>query len=345
MKSKFSFAFAAMLVLSVFFSGCGQDKAVKNEFGWYVDLDACMTAAKKSGKKIIMLFSRDDSDHVSAGFKEKIFFTEEFMPEFSKQYELCNIDFSLSRFQAVFPKDDADKETLKKASELKKQFDKDMRVAAIYGASVTPAVFILSADGFVMSEITYIEAQNTKEFAEMLESYAGEIALLDEEIESLKKAKGMDRVSAINALYDGTKTSYRYLLKDYIQEVIKLDKDNQSGLVGKYILADASSKSMDFYLSRQPEKAPDAYVKAAEHPYLSTEQKQQAYYAAAYITGSQDPSLETSEQIIGYLTAAIDVDPSSNLGKQCKKMLERTKEIYERQKAIDAQRAAEESEE
>ena len=96
-------------------------------------------------------------------------------------------------------------------------------------------------------------------------------------------------------------------------EVIKLDKKNESGLVGKHLLARASTKAMECYLRRQPDKAVECYLEPLKSKFLSVEEKQRSYFAAAYITGKNDMSVANSKKIIEYLNAAIDLDPQEKI--------------------------------
>ncbi len=333
---------SVFVVMPLFLTGCNRPDISK--YGWYSDLDVCLDAAKKENKNVFLLFTRDNSDQVSLGLKEKVFFTDEFKYLFSDQYKFCCLDFSIERLKMAAPAEDASSGEKKIAAVEAKRLDRDMKKLVIYGAQTTPLLLVLTSEGYVISCVSYIPSKTPEEFADMMHMFDNDIISMTDEIKSLKNLRGVEKVQAIDRIYETTNNTYRYSLKDLILEVPKLDKKNQSGLVGKYILAAASTKSLDYYLDRHPEKAPDAYIAALNSNYLDTNQKQQCYYAAAYIIGSQDPSIEVSEKIMGYLQKAIDLDAESPLGQQCAHMLEKTKIIYERQKAFEEQKEKESEE-
>ncbi|MCM1224123.1 MAG: hypothetical protein NC548_57690, partial [Lachnospiraceae bacterium] len=157
-------------------------------------------------------------------------------------------------------------------------------------------------------------------------------------VSAVKVARGQEKISAIDLLYENMHTNYRYQLRELCDEVVRLDKKNESGLVGKYLLARAATEAMDCYLERKPEKAAECYTKYVSSQFLSVEQKQQCYYAAAYITGNERPSLEVSEKILGYLNSLVELDSQTPLAKQAKILSERQQEILKRQKEIEVKK-------
>lgn len=328
---KFFAASLAVIFALALFAGCSK-KAVKDDYGIYNDFDSALKAAKKSGKKLLLVFTKIEDGGFNKTIVDDVLHADNYNELLGGEFETCQIDYSRERFSK------------KSESFNEARNERDMRTAVIYGAENPPAVLVLTKEGYVITNITYLPAKNAKEFFDIIEVDRENIVALETLLSEISAAKGLDRVKKIDELYEKTSTNYRYQLRALSDEVVKLDKKNESGLVGKYLLARASSKAMDCYLRREPEKAVEAYLEPLKSSFLSVEEKQRSYFAAAYITGNNGQSVENSKKIIGYLNAARDLDPNSPLAERCKFLLERQERILAGQKETAAKKAAEESE-
>ena len=106
-----------------------------------------------------------------------------------------------------------------------------------------------------------------------------------------------------------TDQTYRTFLLPLVQTAINLDKTNETGLVGKFILAQAQAQSMFAYSKGDVEEAVKQYLTAANNEFLKDEEKQECFYTAAYLvtaSGSTD-----YEGIIEYMQTAYDLAPHS----------------------------------
>lgn len=324
---------AALLSLAAaaLFCGCSK-KIVKDDYGIYSDFDTALAAAQKSGKKLLLFFTKTEDGGFNETIVNDVLHADNYNELVGGEFETCVIDYSRERFSKKSENFDEARN------------ERDMKVAVIYGVESTPSVLILTNKGYVITNITYLPAKNAKEFADIIEIDRAAISDMENFLVELDASKGLDRVKKIDELYEGTKANYRYQLRALSDEVIKLDKKNKSGLVGKYLLARASTKAMECYLRREPDKAVECYLEPLKSKFLSVEEKQRSYFAAAYITGNNSPSVENSEKIIGYLTAARDLDPESQLAERCRLLLERQEKILADQKETAAKKAEEESE-
>lgn len=326
----FALALAAAF-LTAALSSCAK-RVAPDANGVYSDFDSALKAAQKSGKKILLFFTKLEDGGFNESIVNGVLGAADYKELLGGEFETCRIDYSRERFS-------------KKSENFNEaQNDRDMKTAVIYGAENPPSVLLLTKEGYVISNITYIPAKSPKEFLEIIEVDRENIAVLESLLSEIEKARGLDRVAKIDELYENTATNYRYQLRGLSEQVIKLDKKNKSGLVGKYLLARASTKAMDAYLRREPEKAVEAYLEPLKSKFLSVEEKQRSYFAAAYITGNNSPSVENSKKIIGYLTQARDLNPDSPLAERCKFLLERQERILAGQEETAAKKAAEESE-
>lgn len=317
-------------VMALVLTGCSKAE-VKNEYGWYTDYNACLKQAQATDKKVILIISRDESDTVSADLKKNVLYTPEFAETFGADFEFCENDISPSLFKAAKPPKDADKETKKNAKKFSKILESRMRVVTIHGIANTPTVYVLSKQGYVIKDFTYVPCTTVKEFEEMIDEYKPGIAAYQSLIDDVYAAKGKEKIAAIDRLYEYSNPNYRYMMTDLMRQVEKLDKKNETGLVGKYVMAIATSDAMDAYISRKPDQVEKIYAKAAAHPQLTPDQRQQSYYAAAYVIGSNTPSPELTVKIIDYLEKAIEINPDSGIGQHCAGLLAQVKEFKVRQ--------------
>lgn len=330
MANKAAALFVALVAFAAaaFFCGCSK-KSAPDAYGIYSDFDSVLAVAKKSGKKILLFFTKMED----GGFNEKILdgvlHASDYNEIFGNEFETCLIDFSRERFSKKSENFDEAKN------------DRDMNTAVIYGLETAPAVMILTKQGYVITNITYLPAENPEELSKIIELDRKSIDGMDKLLAEIDGAKGLDRVAKIDELFEQTKANYRYQLRALSDEVIKLDKKNESGLLGKHLLARASTKAMDCYLRRQPEKAVECYLEPLKSKFLSVEEKQRSYFAAAYITGKNDMSVENSKKIIEYLNAAIELEPQSELAERCRFLLDRQEKILANQIETEAKKAEE----
>lgn len=334
----------AAFAIAFAFAGCSKE-TVKNQYGWYEDYDACLKEAKKNNKRVMLLVTRDDSDQISANLKDKLFYSKEFTDKYSSEYEFCVVDVSNDLFVRAFPeknvpkeiRDDEEqkKEWLKNAKKEKAHFEKllekRMRVVTLFGINVTPTMFVTTKEGYVLNVLTYFPTDVLEDFAEDFDSYKDRMNDYETLVKTVDESKGLARVKAINNLYEATNHNYRYMITDLMREVEKLDKKNETELVGKFVLAIASSDSMDAYIERKPEKVPDIYEKVAKNPKLDADQKQQAYYAAAYVIGTNTPSPKVTEKLFYLLKKAIEINPETPIGQHCSQLLSQVEDFKIRQ--------------
>lgn len=329
--------FLFTILFAIIFAGCSKN-FTKDEFGIFHDLDETISAAEKSDKKILLVFTKLDSGGFNETLVNQVLHAPDYQEKLGAEFETCQIDFSKEDFSSEKNSDAADSSKKKPAKKMKAQTERDMRTTVIYGVETPPTVMILSPQGFVISSITYLSCINVTEFSNIVEVEREKIDAMEKLVSAVKNAEGLEKISAIDLLYENTHTNYRYQLRELCDEVVRLDKKNESGLVGKYLLARAATEAMDCYLERKPEKAAECYTKYASSQFLSMEQKQQCYYAAAYITGNERPSVEVSEKILEYLNSLVELDSQTPLAKQAQFLAERQQKILERQKNIEAQK-------
>lgn len=318
--------FLFLIFFAIIFAGCAQNSS-KDEFGIFHDLEKTISVAEKSDKKILLVFTKLESGGFNETLVNQVLHAQDYQEKIGAEFETCQIDFSKEDFSSQ----------KKSAKKTKAQTERDMNTTVIYGVETPPTVMILSPQGYVISSITYLSCINVQEFSNIIEVEREKIDAMEKMVAAVKNAEGIEKISAIDLLYENTHANYRYQLRKLCDEVVRSDKKNESGLVGKYLLARASTEAMDCYLARKPEKAAECYIKYVRSKFLSVEEKQRCYYAAAYITSNERPSVKISEKILGYLDSLVKLDSETPIAKQAQFLAERQQKILERQKEAEAQ--------
>lgn len=318
--------FLFLIFFAIVFAGCTRNSS-KDEFGIFHDLEKTISVAEKSDKKILLVFTKLESGGFNETLVNQVLHAQDYQEKIGAEFETCQIDFSKEDFSSQ----------KKSAKKTKAQTERDMNTTVIYGVETPPTVMILSPQGYVISSITYLSCINVQEFSNIIEVEREKIDAMEKMVAAVKNAEGIEKISAIDLLYENTHANYRYQLRKLCDEVVRSDKKNESGLVGKYLLARASTEAMDCYLARKPEKAAECYIKYVRSKFLSVEEKQRCYYAAAYITGNERPSVKISEKILGYLDSLVKLDSETPIAKQAQFLAERQQKILERQKEAEAQ--------
>jgi thioredoxin-related protein len=332
MKKQLKLVVLAMTALAVLAS-CSKpkNKARKpseniDSTTWIDNLIDGKAAAVKENKKIFIFFSGDDQDGASAGLKEKVFNTEEFIRVYTDKYVLVNLDFSDSKFEAAKADPLASDEEKKVAGELEKRLEENLRDASLYNIEATPTFYILTKEGYVVKEVIFEKpVSSVEEVNAVFEGFEDEIAVYDNTLSSaVNSPDKKDRLEAIDKLFELTDPQHRYLLVDLSGLYVKLDKKNETGNVGKHIVAIANANAVQAYLDQDPAAASDQFANAAKSRYLSSVEKQQCYYTAGYLYGQSAPN--DFKKIKSYFEKSYNADPESQYAEQIQNMVKMLEE-------------------
>lgn len=298
---------AVLLAVVISVTGCAKKGA------WLTDYEEAKKIAAKQNKNMIVFFSGDDWDEKSAALKENITNKPEFIKAAKKDYVLVNIDFSQDIYQKVLSFDeetatDADK---KEYDRINAEYEAKAEIARQYNLASYPTLYVATAEGQVVTLYEYYEEVDS------LDSMIGRLERLKEKVEEIntlsenvKKATGIERVKAIDALYEATAASYRITLNDLIREIPELDKNNETGLLGKYEIQICYLDAIELASTQDVEGASKVFEIAAENGHLDLEQKQEAYYTGAYILTSAAEF--NYPRMIELLQKAFDVNPEGS---------------------------------
>ena len=319
--------------IAVFFTGCSASaKVVKN--GWYVDYDEAKKAAQKKNKNLLILFSVDDNDEESRTLKEKVFDTKEFVSALSKRFILVNLDFSAS----LSGDDEEQSEKQKKeAEERQRKIDYMGYVASLYNVDSIPSVFLATKEGYCAAKVETSDEDLTPEaYIKLIESKTADLDTINTLVDAVRAASGVEKARAIDALSEATDDTRRLLLADLFRTIPSLDPNDETGLVGKYLLLTAVFDASTFYMRRDFDSAIQALISAAEDKRLDGRDRQHAYYYAGELlttTGSTD-----YKAVFDYFQKAYDADPESEYAPRIAKMLVALKEEIERTSGDGKQR-------
>ena len=313
------------LAIAVFFTACSASvKAGKN--GWYVDYDEAKKAAQKKNKNLLIFFSVVDNDAESWTLKEKVFDTKEFVSALSKRFILVNLDFSAS---LSGDDEDQSEKGKKKAEERQRKIEYMGHIASLYNVDSIPSVFLATKEGYCAAKIEASDEDASPEaYIKLIESKTDDLDKINTLADAVRAASGAEKVRAIDALSEATEDTRRLLLADLFRTVSSLDPENETGLVGKYILLTAVSDASTFYMQRDFASAIQALASAAEDKRLSGRERQQAYYYAGEFlitSGSTD-----YKAVFDYFQKSYDADPENEYAPRIVQMLVSLKEEIER---------------
>ena len=321
------------LAIAVFFICCSaSSKPGKN--GWYVDYDEAKKAAQKKNKNLLIFFSVVDNDAESWTLKEKVFDTKEFVSALSKRFILVNLDFSAA------PSDDDEEQSekqKKEAEERQRKIDYMGYVASLYNVDSIPSVFLATKEGYCAAKVETSDEDLTPEaYIKLIESKTADLDTINTLVDAVRAASGVEKARAIDALSEATDDTRRLLLADLFRTIPSLDPNDETGLVGKYLLLTAVFDASTFYMRRDFDSAIQALISAAEDKRLDGRDRQHAYYYAGELlttTGSTD-----YKAVFDYFQKAYDADPESEYAPRIAKMLVALKEEIERTSGDGKQR-------
>ncbi|MBQ7159859.1 MAG: thioredoxin family protein [Treponema sp.] len=316
MKKIIFFAVAALSVFSLI--SCGGKKIDSTK--WLDSFNDGKIAAQKENKKIILFFSADDQDNLSAQLKENLLFKSEFVDFATEKYVLVNLDFSESKYNETEVDENASSAEKKAAKEAKQKLTENMDTATYFSVQMSPTIYLTSKEGYVITQLVFDDTLTSIEgFEAEIASHEAEITQFEETLAKTTQGTNLEKVSAIDDLFNMTDRRFAYQLAPLAKEVLKLDPKNDSGIAGKYVIELAQADATDAALENDVEKMIKVFETAAENKLISSEQKQRMYYYAGYYlggTGSTD-----YKRVRDYIQKAYDADPESDIAGDIQNMI------------------------
>lgn len=299
------FGMMVILFATVFlFAACSTEVVT-----WQTDYDTALALAQEQDKNIFLIFTGLAWDSVSPILKTDVLDTDEFKKNVGKKYILLHIDV---------PKNDG---SMPNDADMKKH-----ELAWSFGVQVAPVALLVTQGGQpfaylpIMTSDSSITTPDLLSFTTEIKQPADLIALVNTEnanarkITSLYKkmesSEGTDRVNAIDAYVNALPEQLITSLSPLYAEVLKLDPENLTGLLGKYKLLVAKESASYAFAMNDTDTALSSFLVLVDEPHLLTALgKQEAYYLIAYYAaqGGTVPQ----EEVIAYLQQAYNVAPDS----------------------------------
>lgn len=295
--------------LAVVFTFTSCSKPVTDENGFSLDGKSAVEIAKKEKKNILLVATMKGDDLFSSDLIDFVLKDSRFNEEIGSKYTVLLTDFSEASYGATVYNDDSTKEEKKIAEENAERMHQNTLLASRLNLQLTPAIYIMSKDMYYITQLDFTTDQitNFDSFKELLEKQQPIVDDFNSRIEKIEKGSKTEKLAAIDQLYESTESAYIPFIKNLIEEYIKLDKKDETGLLSKYLLAKADIESSNYFIAGDVGNAVKIYVNTAKDMRLKPEDRQNCYYLSAYIlviSGSQD-----LDSVVGYLKSAIDAYP------------------------------------
>lgn len=300
MKKYYFFAVSILMICGIFIS-CGKKTVVLNEYGFYEDVTAAEQQAKTTRNDMIVIVTQKGEDQDSEAFLEMTK-SDIFRNEITQKYTVLHLDFSKSTFEKTIVNPLASKAE-QKAAELKAvQVNENSQFANLLNVQNTPAFYLLTADEYFVAQFnTDTTPLSAQDFISLLRQHDNELGTIKTLAAKAKTGSTEDKLDAIDSLYELTDYNYRVFLADLVEDYIKLDKNNSTGLLGKFIYADAENSAVNCIASSDFERAIKIYVAAAQNAKIDPQHKQQAYFMAGLMTSAlENPDISMMVQYFIY---------------------------------------------
>lgn len=298
---------AACLAVLLVFASCASAPT-----GWLADYEEGQQLATKEGKDLFLFFSSEDTDGVSTQLRSSIFDTESFIKSAGKDYVLVHLDFSESRLMSVQVAEDATEEQKQAAEAAMPQLEKDIGTAMNF--SVTgggmPVMILATAQGYVYGVVAYnAEVTTPEQFMALINENNENRDKIKSLVKAIDRSSGVEKLNAIDNLYEATDPTYGYLLADFYGMAAELDPNNESGKRGKYAILNAYAVATEAFYVGDAYGAIAAMLAPIDEGFCTPEEQQELYYQAAYFASL----VGDSESMINYLTVALACAPESEM--------------------------------
>lgn len=330
MKKLFGIVLGLCALLLV---SCGGKKA--DEHGLYNNIDDALEVAQKKNQSVIVAVTLDGEDYISSDFIQNVLFTDEFKNTVANNYAVVHIDFGQTTYEKTVVKDTDSKSQQKKTKKFADLMQDNTILASQLNVKVTPSFYVFSKDQYFITELHYTTLESVADFQAMLDSCQSEIEEFNSLVQVVEKGSKEEKIEAINTIYENTGAEQKIFLYELIEQLIKMDKNNECGYLGKYLVAQTEIDALVLFNEGKTLEASQKYASLCSNKDILPEQKQYLYYMAAYllsVDGTGDP-----QTIIQYLKLAIDADPDNNIVEHIQTVLSSIEAMLQGQLQPEAQ--------
>lgn len=293
------------------FVSCKKTKIFKDECECFLDMADAQKFAEKNKQNILLLITSRGDDYISQQFIDEILMSDDFKNQIAKKYTVCHYDFSQYSYEKTIVPENATQEEQENIEHYSELMQTGYQFACLLDCRYTPAIFLLTKENYVISEVDYNdEILSVDTFADLLASYDDMAAEYNELIDKTKKGSSLEKARAIDSLCNATPEKYRTMLLDLTKTIPELDKNNETGLCSKYIVDAAEAQAITLYTQGNLVGAVQSYISACDNKFIEASEKQECYYMAAYLlasSGSDDYNV-----ILSYLNSALEANPEGD---------------------------------
>jgi len=330
---------ALICALSLFIS-CGNKIPEPDQYGFYHELSDGVKAAKKAKKNILLYVTMAGFDSESETFVNNVLRSPDYKSAFSEKYVTVLFDFGSEAYINSEASHFTTDEEKKAAEALSAQIIRNVELARTLDLTYTPCVFLMNEDGYGFGDELYSEDFETAEsLYNLISGYEDDFTVMQEMVNATKKGSAVDRVEAVNIIYQIIEDKYMPTMAELFKSVPEMDKKNESGLVSYLYFVYVMEESRKYTSAGDYFSAISVLRDAASSNNLEGEEKQQAYYMAAELliqTGASD-----SITILGFLNNAIQAAPETELAQMCQKIMSEAADIIESNGASESGSKAE----
>lgn len=268
------------------------------------DFEKAKQDAAKQGKGVFVYFSGDSWNSDSVTFENAVLNKGAFRHEIEKQYVYVKLDFASASTE----------------ENVNFEMEEKNLIRENYAVKQIPCVYLLTQEGYVKAVIPYVSTIATP--ADMLDEVAKcseNVTIVDGIAEKIRSTDGVDKVYAINELYEATPEKYRLVLSELIKSVLVLDPYNESGLLGKFELQSAYVNAIRRAKSQDLTGVENIFTDICKNGHLSADEKQRAYYTSAFVLSAM--GCTDYDKIIDLLQLSYNASPSGENAKKVKEVM------------------------
>ena len=320
-------------------TGCNKSSTAND--GFCADGKAAMEKAKKNHQNILVIATMKDDDMFSTDFITNVLNDSKFKEEICTSYAVIHMDFSQSSYKETVYNNSSTEDEIKIAEEKAETMRKNTLLASRLNLQVTPAIYLMSEDMYFIEEVDYLtnEITNYYNFKGLLEKQNDIVNDFNVKVEATKTGSKKERLAAMDNLFESTDGFYRTFLIELVKEYIKLDSNDESGILSKYIMAKADIESANYFNAGDAGSAARIYEKVAEDTRLLPEYRQNAHYLTAYIMSMSQST--DYDKIIYHLNSAIEVYPEGENTASIKAVLTEMERVLSEDEAYKAHQETE----
>ena len=208
MLKRFFIFSSTMIILVLFFSPV--------QAAWFNNFEAAQAKAVQEQKDMLLVFSGSDWCHWCQKLQQEVFSQEQFTQEAEKSFVLVEIDFPRQKEIAAAVK------------------EQNRQLAEKYAIQGFPTVILADAAGRPYARTGYQQG-GVEPYLAQLHHFQNSKKNYDKLLFEAGKAAGLERARLLDQALTAMAASHLLGNRDQIiDEIVKLDPDNQAGLRAKY---------------------------------------------------------------------------------------------------------------